>query len=114
MIAYQAELITLNLPEFGLPSVEPTIPARVYRERMNSFRQRVLAERGGRLCRMSLACSSTGSAAVFEYPGLSAAILAIAPAGDAPEVTGCVYARSCFVHPPIISRRKPLPLLQKS
>ena len=30
MTAYQAELITLNLPEFGLPSVEPTIPARVY------------------------------------------------------------------------------------
>jgi hypothetical protein len=44
MTAYQAELITLNLPEFGLPRVEPTIPARVYRERMSSFRQRVHAE----------------------------------------------------------------------
>src|SRR5215208_7045931 len=44
MTTYQAELTTLNLPEFGLPSAEPTIPARVYRERMTSFRQRVLAE----------------------------------------------------------------------
>src|SRR6476659_2801344 len=44
MIAYQAELITLNLPEFGLPNVEPAIPAKVYRERMTSFRQRMQAE----------------------------------------------------------------------
>src|SRR3954471_2412030 len=44
MTAYHSELITLDLPEFGLPSVEPTIPARVYRERMTSFRQRMHAE----------------------------------------------------------------------
>jgi hypothetical protein len=40
MTVAQSELVTLNLPEFGLPSVEPAIPARVYRERMTSFRQR--------------------------------------------------------------------------
>ena len=44
MTTYQAELITLNLPEFGLPGVEPTIPARVYRERMTAFRQRMRGE----------------------------------------------------------------------
>lgn len=44
MTAYQAELVTLTLPEFGLPIVEPAIPAKVYRERMTSFRQRVHAE----------------------------------------------------------------------
>jgi len=44
MTAYQGELATLTLPEFGLPGVEPTISATVYRERMASFRQRVSAE----------------------------------------------------------------------
>src|SRR5258705_7676472 len=43
MTAYQGELVTLTLPEFGLPTVEPVIPARVYRERMTAFRQRVHA-----------------------------------------------------------------------
>src|SRR6266545_5070569 len=43
MTAYQGELVTLTLPEFGLPSVEPTIPARLYRERLTSFRQRMQA-----------------------------------------------------------------------
>jgi len=41
MTAYQAELAALSLPEFGLPRVEPAIPAVVYRERMTAFRQRM-------------------------------------------------------------------------
>src|SRR3954462_8053435 len=44
MTTYQGQLATLTLPEFGLPSVEPAIPARVYRKRMASFRQRVQAD----------------------------------------------------------------------
>ena len=44
MTTYQAELATLSLPEFGLPGVEPTIPARVYRERLAAFRQRMRGE----------------------------------------------------------------------
>src|SRR3954447_13130008 len=44
MTAYQAQLATLTLPEFGLPSVEPTIPAQVYRARMTAFRQRMHGE----------------------------------------------------------------------
>ena len=44
MTAYQGQLATLTLPEFGLPSVEPAIPAGVYRKRMASFRQRVQAD----------------------------------------------------------------------
>jgi hypothetical protein len=40
MTVSQSELVTLNLPVFGLPGVEPAIPARVYRERMTSFHQR--------------------------------------------------------------------------
>src|SRR5213596_2466619 len=44
MSVYHATLDTLSLPEFGLPRVEPAIPATVYRERMTSFRQRVSAE----------------------------------------------------------------------
>src|SRR5262245_22831092 len=44
MTAHQGQLVTLTLPEFGLPSVEPAIPATVYRERMTSFRQRLRAE----------------------------------------------------------------------
>jgi len=44
MTAYQSELATLALPEFGLPTVEPAIPARVYRERMAAFRRRMHAE----------------------------------------------------------------------
>jgi hypothetical protein len=44
MTAYQSQLATLTLPEFGLPSVEPVIPARVYRERMTMFRARGRAE----------------------------------------------------------------------
>ena len=44
MTAYQGQLATLTLPEFGLPTVEPAIPATVYRERMTSFRQRLLAD----------------------------------------------------------------------
>jgi hypothetical protein len=44
MTAYQGQLVTLTLPEFGLPTVEPAIPATVYRERMTSFRQRLLAD----------------------------------------------------------------------
>jgi creatinase/prolidase-like protein/peptidase M24-like protein len=43
MTAYQGELVTLTLPEFGLPSAEPAIPATVYRERLTSFRQRMQA-----------------------------------------------------------------------
>jgi hypothetical protein len=38
MTAYQAELAALSLPEFGLPHVEPAIPATLYRERMTVFR----------------------------------------------------------------------------
>src|SRR5262245_23672314 len=44
MTAHQGQLVTLTLPEFGLPSVEPAIPASIYRQRMTSFRQRVRAE----------------------------------------------------------------------
>src|SRR5262245_27161702 len=44
MTAHQGQLVTLTLPEFGLPSVEPAIPASIYRQRMTSFRQRVQAE----------------------------------------------------------------------
>src|SRR5687768_10609618 len=44
MIASQAELVTLTLPEFGLPTVEPAIPDTVYSESMTSFRQRARAE----------------------------------------------------------------------
>ena len=44
MTAYQGQLATLTLPEFGLPRVEPAIPATVYRKRMASFRQRVHAD----------------------------------------------------------------------
>jgi hypothetical protein len=44
MTAYHGELAALALPEFGLPGVEPVIPARVYRERMTSFRRRAHAE----------------------------------------------------------------------
>ena len=44
MTAYQAELAALSLPEFGLPRVEPAIPAVVYRERMTAFRQRLKPE----------------------------------------------------------------------
>ena len=31
MTTYQSQLATLTLPEFGLPSVEPAIPAKVLR-----------------------------------------------------------------------------------
>ena len=44
MTTYQGQLATLILPEFGLPTVEPTIPATVYRQRMTSFRQRLHAD----------------------------------------------------------------------
>jgi hypothetical protein len=44
MTTYQGQLVTLTLPEFGLPTVEPAIQATVYRERMTAFRQRAHAE----------------------------------------------------------------------
>src|SRR5262245_37336682 len=44
MTTYQGQLTTLILPEFGLPTVEPTIPATVYRDRLTAFRQRMHAE----------------------------------------------------------------------
>ena len=43
MNAYRGELATLTLPEFGLPQVEPAIPAARYRERLAAFRQRMQA-----------------------------------------------------------------------
>jgi hypothetical protein len=41
MTAYQAQLAALSLPEFGLPTVEPAIPATLYRGRLASFRRRM-------------------------------------------------------------------------
>jgi hypothetical protein len=35
-----AELADLELPEFGMPTVEPTIPAKTYRSRMSELRRR--------------------------------------------------------------------------
>src|SRR5689334_12392910 len=45
MSTHRAALAALDLPEFGLPTVEPTIPAEVYRRRMQAFRDR--AQRDG-------------------------------------------------------------------
>jgi hypothetical protein len=45
MATHRAALAALDLPEFGLPTVEPTIPADVYRQRMQAFRER--AQRDG-------------------------------------------------------------------
>jgi hypothetical protein len=36
----KAELATLELPGFGLPTVEPEIPAEIYRQRMDKLRDR--------------------------------------------------------------------------
>ena len=35
-----AELADLELPEFGMPNVEPSIPAETYRARMSRLRRR--------------------------------------------------------------------------
>lgn len=36
----RAELVELHLPEFGLPTVEPVIPAALYRQRLAALRER--------------------------------------------------------------------------
>src|SRR5260370_21758808 len=40
MTGIRVELAEIALPEFGLPSVEPTIPAATYEARIDSARQR--------------------------------------------------------------------------
>lgn len=39
-----AELVELALPDFGLPTVEPVIPAGTYHERLRTLRQRALED----------------------------------------------------------------------
>lgn len=43
-MARRAELASLDLPEFGLPSVEPIIPAEIYRARLAALYERARAE----------------------------------------------------------------------
>ena len=43
-MSFQVELAPLSLPEFGPPTVEPTIPAASYRNRINALRERALAQ----------------------------------------------------------------------
>lgn len=40
----RAQLDTLDLPDFGLPRTEPEIPAAIYRRRLETLRERALAE----------------------------------------------------------------------
>src|SRR5215469_9040178 len=40
MLGTRVELAEMTLPEFGLPSVEPTIPATTYEARVSAARQR--------------------------------------------------------------------------
>ena len=58
MTAYQAELAALTLPEFGLPRVEPVIPAVVYRERIDRVPP-AYARPKGTMLRLCMATAST-------------------------------------------------------